>query len=747
MSTTSASAVESHNTVSTYIESSPLKKGQRPVAGHVREEIAKRITRQVISDLDLEKIWGILDSYNKRKTFETYPTHLLDGDGKDYVSYLNRLSMVIHDKECKNEQPILFVKTRKDPFPSPSGTRCIPDFVAIRRAVGKSNEPQEIEDLCDYRPHWSHFEATGEIRSSGISQKGSHVQAASYTYFHLQARPDLTDVLGMYVIDKGFRLAISNACGVAYLSQVGWNDESAVPILYAWLFRLYSPFKDPDTDRIVDGSNIYFTIRMQEETYDGCVLAKAYTAFGKRTTLFETPDKDLIKYQYIELDRRYLEPEILDHIHAEGPFPGVVRVKAPVGTRPPLERGPIVTQTEQEGHSTEKTTLNSVIVKIDKLVGKVYETKERQRTRLVMEDRGISLMDVETPRDVLIIMYDLLETTRFLWRERRTLHRDISEGNVMAREELSTVPEDMNDKFQGMHFATYLLGEDGPNPKAHRLQTPLLLIDYELAQKDNPKPGKTPTERTGTSYFMARAVRTLQIRKGDHIFHSMPQLSEGGTRYEECLEERLQEFKPNEYMSKHQKFPTPIQPFQHKLRYDAESVFWLLLWWSMQVKPENDTTNVDTIKKSHWSAFTGGVDSDDPRKFFIGTDFPEGVCHPKYQALEELLDLMADQLRGDHSLLEDRDRDEYLHEAFQRLIFDFLCKHLRRGSEFLKLKTSPDRRRVPVEEDVKPPLATHLRNTSRASASQVTSSSKRGRNDGGDDEHEEESRSGKKVKV
>ncbi|PVF98012.1 hypothetical protein CPB86DRAFT_733697 [Serendipita vermifera] len=339
-----------------------------------------------------------------------------------------------------------------------------------------------------------------------------------------------------------------------------------------------------------------------------------------------------------------------------------------------------------------------------------------------MKDRGIPFMDIITPLGALIALYDTLEVTRFLWRKRRTLHQDISEGNVMVREgEAVAIPEDLRTELEGMCFATALLGEGGPNPKADRLETPLLLIDFDLAEKMKLTSGEESSDPTGTPYFMARTVRTPEIEEGLHLFNPMPQLSAGAARYEQYNEERLQTFKPTERIWKYLDDSKPLEPFRHKLRYDAESVFWLLLWWCMLAKPSVDQNTDDFLPEYWWRQFTDGFDSDppyDPRVWFISGDRDiEKVLHAEYKPLGLLLRKMAGQLKGNPEVLDDPDvrkHDEYLHESFQRLIFDFLSEHFKANSKFLTLKKSSRRRRVVDEFKRPPPItqSTHSQNVS-----------------------------------
>jgi hypothetical protein len=109
--------------------------------------------------------------------------------------------------------------------------------------------------------------------------------------------------------------------------------------------------------------------------------------------------------------------------------------------------------------------------------------------------------------------------------------------------------------------------------------------------------------------------------------------------------------------------------------------------------------------------------------------FPEKVCHSTYAPLDCLLADMAAQLRGDLDFAKEgfdlatrmvpadgtgdhekdlsRSKDEYLHEAFQRLIFNFLFKYY--DAEFMKEKKSKDYRKVENERRLGtlPPLSSH----------------------------------------
>jgi hypothetical protein len=245
---------------------------------------------------------------------------------------------------------------------------------------------------------------------------------------------------------------------------------------------------------------------------------------------------------------------------------------------------------------------------------------------------------------------------------------------------------------------------------------------------------------------MARAVRSGQILKGIHHFLPMPQLEDGYAPYEQYMEERLKEFPPNAKEIMELEEDKDLNPFCHELRYDAESAFWLLLWWAMQAKPKDDTSDEDKIKNRNWDNLTDADDEDDSRATFI-LQFPKTLCHAGYRELDGLLEAMARQLKGDHGSTPSRRHPEYLHEAFQRLIFEFLSKHGKAKSKFLTLEKSETLRKLREQVPMKQPLPTSKRTwgTSQVTASHVASSQKRKHGDGDDGDYIEASQSNKKV--
>jgi hypothetical protein len=192
---------------------------------------------------------------------------------------------------------------------------------------------------------------------------------------------------------------------------------------------------------------------------------------------------------------------------------------------------------------------------------------------------------------------------------------------------------------------------------------------------------------------MARTIVSAMEEGGHYFLHAMPELDQAREIYEAAVPNRIRDFPANEREPCNIKVGKPLKPFKHKLKYDAESVFWLLLWWAIQACPAEDEEfpNHNEIHTAHWSTLTNVSSASDPRTHFVPR-FPKNVLHPTYQLLERLLKQMAQQLDGYPERGKDpsRRKDEYVHETFQRLILEFLCQ--RHGEDFMTKEKSVDPR-------------------------------------------------------
>jgi hypothetical protein len=234
-------------------------------------------------------------------------------------------------------------------------------------------------------PPWSHLEATGKLWSKGKSIGQSQSQEAAYAAYHLQARPDLMSVAGMWMKKRQFNIFFVNACRVYITSTVQLEHEVAKELLYAFVWYLYHPQLDESISIDTRVNPPTFSIKL----IDGHVFSDLKLTFtgsvpGRRTTVYMESSgletSHVIKEQYIEERHKFSEADLLKKIHSKGEFPGVVRIDA---------------------HEFRDNVTAS------------HDGSTRSKTRLVLRDMGKPIEEVKKVRELLMALYDFLESARF----------------------------------------------------------------------------------------------------------------------------------------------------------------------------------------------------------------------------------------------------------------------------------------------------------------------------------------------
>ena len=185
--------------------------------------------------------------------------------------------------------------------------------------------------------------------------------------------------------------------------------------------------------------------------------------------------------------------------------------------------------------------------------------------------------------------------------------------------------------------------------------------------------------------------------------------------YKEILPHRLEQFpQPSE----HQDIFSCLHPRKynydkhqsewcHDLRHDAESAFWLLVWWAVHIQPKSKDRKRSTIPQSVWGHLTE-IDVDnrvDKRHLFLAILLlGDPWLDPAYAGMNDLFRQMAFQIRKDlYWVNKGAERDgfkcpvemekpDFLHEALQRLIFNFLIEH--EHDAFMKLEIDTAHRKT-----------------------------------------------------
>jgi len=135
--------------------------------------------------------------------------------------------------------------------------------------------------------------------------------------------------------------------------------------------------------------------------------------------------------------------------------------------------------------------------------------------------------------------------------------------------------------------------------------------------------------------------------------------------------------------------------WRHELDHDAESVFWLFLFWAVGAQPvQGDNTKVSTFT---WASLTGNVPYRNSFLEFLARHgrAVSDIINPNYKPLLPLLSDLAAILVVDRHWLDDsdtRNNPEYAPEAFQRLILKFILENA--DKEFMTEKVTLEFRRV-----------------------------------------------------
>ena len=221
----------------------------------------------------------------------------------------------------------------------------------------------------------------------------------------------------------------------------------------------------------------------------------------------------------------------------------------------------------------------------------------------------------------------------------------------------------------------------------------MLLVDFNLAEHLEPEADvKVQIHRTvscvstlirklpdshcyqGTPIFIARAVE-----RGDHVpavCGFVPGIPESPHRYTVVHPDRVKTFPASEdtFINPEREKSQPKQ-WRHELEHDAESVFWLLLYWAMVVQPEG--CSKEKIRSHSWGSLLGNFEDRE--------DFVDGLSrhaipntHSFYKPLRPLIKNLAAILVIDSHWLKASDPRKdtfYVTEAFQRLILKFMIEN------------------------------------------------------------------------
>ncbi|KAF9477177.1 hypothetical protein BDN70DRAFT_838189 [Pholiota conissans] len=686
---------------------SPVKLSGLPSQASSKREVVQASVpaenSSEIANLTVAEFWDELHYRPEDFKQKTFVTKEKPYKKENFCSYMYDISYELSETLKKSrESQIFFLDSGSIAYADhPTGSQCRPDFIAVAGDAPKNR--------------WSDVEATIESLSSGTSFPEGLRQAMAYTYFLLQARPDRISVPGMYVDHVGVVLFITSATKIKRTERLVLAKDANIQLLYAFVKRIYEPHPltvDP-TIKIQKDSpgDSLFDITLDVPNFPepitcyGYRIANVSPSRGQRTHIFVNQNNPtivngqpilVIKDQYRREGRRFDEHKIIEWIHNKGEVPGIIRI----------------------AHAQKVVRNDNSSVSSD----------DRIKTRMCMVDFGEPIMAIKTPKEVLMTIYDLLEVTRFIYFNRRVLHRDISEGNVMVKKQSTNVPIIENAKEKASENTAPATAENQLCFIGHLLnsnvsprETSLLLLDFDRGEIIGENDDKTRMERTGTELFMAKAIRQgkhLGIPGTTVVYESIPEIMEQvRVAYKDAHPDRLLHF-PTSDQPHFVRIPvTPdSSKIRHQLYHDAESAYWLLVRWAMLAFPAGSTPT--EMASEVWTPLTGlGIDN---RPFTL----IDGALDQGYAALEKLLSRIAIHLGNDRfwAGVEPFSRTEFIHEAFQRVLLNFIVEN--QDQEFMDLPKDDNYRKCAsnfADVPLPHPQVEKLRNRGSRSTSRSSS--------------------------
>jgi hypothetical protein len=148
------------------------------------------------------------------------------------------------------------------------------------------------------------------------------------------------------------------------------------------------------------------------------------------------------------------------------------------------------------------------------------------------------------------------------------------------------------------------------------------------------------------------------------------------------------------------------QGWAHELEHDAESVFWLLVYWVVVAQPKDRPR--EYINAVFWAQLIGNSDHRDDLVLSLCKPASQNdLTHSAYKPLKALICDLASFLVVDRCWLpasDPRNNPEYLNEAFQRSILQFILDN--RYEDFMNHTVGTTLRKVKEQPESQGPSST-----------------------------------------
>ncbi|KJA13567.1 hypothetical protein HYPSUDRAFT_209406 [Hypholoma sublateritium FD-334 SS-4] len=601
---------------------------------------------------------------------------------KHFKSYINLISKFAYSNEDDFESKHLLTFSLISERVLVDHPALPPDYHRQSHIFAHWHPETEGDDV-----HWAEVEASGAIYSREPPSREGLMESAFHSAVLLQARPDRVYIQGFYAHCEGINLILSGDDGFFVSPVLKMQTDEDIIFLYSFVRRLYKPapyMKDSTMTRRknLDTGLYAFDILLSFDDGDR-IMCYGYRikdvtrgrGAGKRvhmlvneedpTEFTEGHDVAAIKEMYCDPGQFHGRDLKIDYIHNNGFIPGIFQLAHSAAVL------------DHEGNEVR--------------------CGERRKIRMELTHYGRPFLDIRTPKEVLICLYDLLETTRVMYCTRSFLHRDICPENALfdtlARLGYEPGTDDMDDNGRLPPFyspkvaffsARYLLSEF-TNPS----MTSNVLVNVEMGDVIEPTTSpELDKQPTGNPAYMARAVRKGHPLGtiGDMLIASCtPDLLPGiYDKYVAAYPERMTRFQCGQERHAMRIVADPNNiSTHHDLRHDAESIFWLLVRWTINAAPEG--RQVTGIDPTAWALLTSQRFDQDFRAAIISS---ESVIDPSYAPLSALIRNLWETLEPELYWATNTPYTdpEFVHESLQRHILNYLVEN--GEQEFMNHPTS-----------------------------------------------------------
>ncbi|KAI8989167.1 hypothetical protein BD414DRAFT_415083 [Trametes punicea] len=528
------------------------------------------------------------------------------------------------------------------------------------------------------------------VEAGALYSADGRSQAPAYANRFLRSFPDRVALYCLSVHWHGFRLYYADFTGILPTSVLPWNAEG-LRKLASYVYSVHNPpahHHPRDLSilwREIPGNLTAWSIQVNGEMFPiRRVLLRSSPPRNDRTVFLVgcgTTRHAIIKESYCDRWRQPDEAIFLRHIHCHGFIPGIVRLAH-----------------EEVVHFSGDDVILTV------------RGAPMSKRRIVLADVGESLLRAKTVNDLLMAVYDALEVHRTLALRAKVLHRDMSLGNVLMYPKWAQCT---NPRFsEGLPPFIDDILEDAKHRAPELRQTRCLLIDFDYAATLS-APGSQESvnvalrQRVGTPMYVARAVAAGRVLFTRHAPLRMPLLSGdakalyiqayGQKRYDSYCDEQATFHlgilgNMGDDLAASASLQSGTTRYQHRWEYDVESVYWTMYSALLRVVPKGYVDDQPTRRalKHYWAILRSHEfldrSTDDCENLPQDTRAPLLDCDLHaflkpfptiMHSVARLLFAIAQHIRISYAAMAITPRfDDHLHEAVQRLILDYLVRHM-----------------------------------------------------------------------